>query len=502
MRTVSSLYEKLNLFPSVKHLYFGTNKHNFFESAEHVAKNMKNLVHLSFENLQGPIFYPLVPIKFIDLSLITPQPSIKQLVIQGISYESDNFLLYIMKKYPGLQNFKINPGKGLVMRHDLLMEKIKSEKNNFSVPILAKFMAFVSNCYIHSMDFFYTALSTDELLSYYWSLRDPDESKELIVVYSEGEEWLSGELQPIDTDSLVHIRLDLDLPSRKKAVFLNYKPSKISLPHLKIIEKAGKDIDRLVVCIGPVKCINIIDDSSEDMVKIIDGYFFSHIIQHCFRLKTLHVMLARMLLFNSEQYEFINRSITELNLECVVISDAVLSQISRQIPNLRRLVLKDIHRLKKYNKYTDPNFNCVVDMASTSFRYLHVENYVLDGLSLHNYPTEILVKLTTEDSEIFYKYAPSGRIDYFGKKSGEHEYDKNLIVTRAVQIDEENYYNGLRDFNCFNLHVICISLNYLVVSLEKVNPILSCSILIQDNNNGVSFSSEEKMKSYYMQTNS
>lgn len=67
-------------------------------------------------------------------------------------------------------------------------------------------------------------------------------------------------------------------------------------------------------------------------------------------------------------------------------------------------------------------------------------------------------------------------------------------------IDEEYYNIGLLDDNCANLHVNCKSLNYLVVSLRKINPILSCftSKLDKDSDNDINSMDEEEMRAYFM----
>lgn len=499
-----SLYKKLDLFPNVKHLHFGTNKYSFFDTAENV-QNMQNLQHLSFENLEGTVFNSVAPVEYIDLSTITPQPNIKQLTLQGISYGNDNFLSYLMKKFPRLHYLKINPGRGMVVSHGPLMEKIKSEKNNFTVLVLAQFMAFVSKCYIHSIDFFYTTLKTEDILKAFWSLCNPKEIKQLVIAYSEGLEWLSSGAEFDNSDSLVHIRLHVDSLTRKKAVALNYKFSKISLPHLRVIETNGAAIERLVIRFGPKKILSMIEDSDDKMLDMIEGYFFSHIIRHCVKLKTLHITLAHILILSPEF--FFNRSITNLELAYVGISDTVLSEISRRIPNLRRLVLKDIHLITNEGDYANPNFYSIFDMPLSSFRFLHIENYTLDGLSKNEYPTIILIKLTTVQGERFYKHAPIGEIIYTGRNteetsSNEKNKLKDTVYPRAIKIDGEEYYNGLGSKNCANLHVLCNSVNYLEVSLKKVNPLLACCIVSPDWENDACFEDDTKQRSYYMEFSS
>ncbi|KAI7868683.1 uncharacterized protein EV154DRAFT_571313 [Mucor mucedo] len=470
-KSLTSLYDKLGLFSNVHHLCFGTNKYSFLDTVEHVAQNMQGLKHLSFENLEGTVFNPEAQIEYIDLSLVSSQHNIKRLTVQGISYGNDNFLLFLMKKFPKLEYLKINPKKGLVISHGPLMEKIKAEKSNFTVPVLARFMSFVSKCSVHSMDFFYTTLNTEDILSTYWSLCAPEETKQLVVAYFEGLEWLSGGTEFEDSDSLVNIRLHIDPFTRQKAVALNYKFSKVILPHLGLLEKNGAIIEQLVMRIGPKKILSITEDlDDEDMLDMIEGYFFSHILQYCVKLKTLHITLAEIIMLNPDQS--FNRSITYLDLNYVGVSDTILFQISTIIPNLRRLILKDIHLVKNSDKYVDPYFNSVLDMPLTTFRFLHIENYTVDGLSINEYPTEILIKLTTVDGERFFKYAPGEEISYIGLNiewtNKEKKKFNNTSHNRAVNIGEDEYYNGLGSKTCANLHVLCNSVNYLEVSLKKI----------------------------------
>jgi hypothetical protein len=58
----------------------------------------------------------------------------------------------------------------------------------------------------------------------------------------------------------------------------------------------------------------------------------------------------------------------------------------------------------------------------------------------------------------------------------------------------------LLDDNCADLHVNCKSLNYLVVSLRKINPIISCCTLKldKDSDNDIDSMDEEEMRAYFI----
>lgn len=102
----SSLYDQLHFFPNIKELFLETRKRNFIQYSELATKNMPNLKVVGYENTIDENYRVIAAHKPVDLSLITPQYNVKELVIEGICYENDNFLLYLMTKYPALKSIK------------------------------------------------------------------------------------------------------------------------------------------------------------------------------------------------------------------------------------------------------------------------------------------------------------------------------------------------------------------------------------------------------------
>lgn len=110
------------------------------------------------------------------------------------------------------------------MVNEAILVKIKSAQNEFSVPVLFRFMAFVSKYDFHSMDLLYTTLNVDQLLNNYWRLCDPKEPKVVVLIYTKKKEWEYPEIQQCEnSDSMLHIHMDIDSSVNEKVVMSNYK---------------------------------------------------------------------------------------------------------------------------------------------------------------------------------------------------------------------------------------------------------------------------------------
>lgn len=505
----SSLYDQLHLFPKVKKITLQTNKHSFYQCSEQITRYMPNIKALCYEIIEDTNINGLASYKPVDISLVAPQHSVKDLVIEGFCYENDNFLLYLMAKFPALRSIRLNEKRDWIIRQPELFRKIKSKHNNFTVPVLSKFMAFVEKCNFYNMNLFYTTLNVDEVLKSYWNLRNHKDMKLVGLTYAEGTNWNDpAEQQLTDGNELVNIDLEIDQSIDKKAAMLNYTSAGTNLPHLKLIENIGKDIDSLIVCIGPDKCMNIYYGQDDENVTLVHGGFLGHIIQHCTNLKKLQVYFSRILLFNCDNYSTINTCITELCLERVVVSENLFNDLSKLLPSLKRVQLKDIHYIDEEDEDEVDYFNTEINMPQTSFRFLYIKNHLLDGAYYSHYPSEILIKLTTSNGNNYYKYKSPVKIDIeessLDCESDEEEFDeveqeRRPVFPLAIQIDEKDFNSGLADHQFANIHITCKSLNYLVVSLKKISPALSCCVLIPDKIGKLTDPmNEEEMREYYM----
>ncbi|KAG2195321.1 hypothetical protein INT47_000474 [Mucor saturninus] len=502
----SNLYDQLELFPNVKQIYIGTNRYNFFEISEHVTKHMHKLNKVHYDILVDTNFNTLASYESVDLSLIAPQPGVKSLVIEAASYENDNFLLYLMKKYPKLQSIQINDLSSAIMSNDVLLKKIKSSKNNFSVNVLSQFMLFVSQCPIHSTDLLYTTLYTDEIFLKYWSLCGPTRPRMLAITYAEGSEsWRDTETQRSNNETLAHIYMSADYRTLSNSMIIDYKSCNTVFPHLRLIEKAGKELDHLVACIGQVYYRDTRIEDDQELMRMVEGKWFSHIIQHCTKLKSLRVLQTHIVWYNSVRNFPINTFITDLTLEQVAVCQHTLRRVSYLLPNLTRIILRHIYYDKSVTNQITSELKSVIDMPLATLRFLYAQDCLLDEEKKTLLPNLIQIKLTTAKGVSFYRSVLAKDMDHLHSMRIVEDFDdeEDLEITRAIAITEAEYLDKYREYQCLSLQVNCKSIDYLVVSLKELNPELACYVLMVngDSNTNLSPLEERNSRQYYGREN-
>ncbi|KAG2195317.1 hypothetical protein INT47_000470 [Mucor saturninus] len=500
----TSLYERLDMFPKVKRLYVDTNLHNFFDTAEDTAKAIPSLHGLFFENTETTRSVTVAPYKPVDISLIIPQLSLRYLIIQSISYENDNFLLYLMAKFSSIQRIYINRNKDNIA-YTPMLDRIRSAQNNFSVAVVSRFMAFLAKCESYSVDLFFTTLNVDEVLNGYWNLCSPGEPKKISVTYEQGADWPETDVHPADCNSLSHMSMNMNLLKEKNLIF-TYEPCNATFPHLRVLENTGKDLDQFSLCVGSGKNEDVLSGQDQNSIEMVNGKFFSHIIENCTSLKSLKVQKARIISLSFTQSLFEHSFLTEMTLEQVVISEDILKQLSAKLPSLKKLDLRNIHCNHEDINILAPKFNSTIDMLSTSFKYLSVQNYLLDGVCDSDYPSKLFIRVTVRDSNKYYRCTPCGESS-FTYNSSDDESDEEYAqkpemeyFDQATSVDEKEYTSGINDEGCSTVHVRCESLNYLVISLSKIDPDFGCSIVIQNDDTSVDISlmSKEEIHEYFV----
>lgn len=500
----SNLYNQLELFPNLRQLYIETNRHNFFEFSEHATKHIHKLKTLHYDNLATTNFESLTPYKYVDLSSITPQPEITSLTIEAASYENDNFLLYLMKKYPKLQTISINDLSSAIMYNKVLLDKIKSSKDKFSLSVLSQFMLFVSKCRIHSIDLLYTTLNVDELFIKFWDLCDPGFQKMFAISYAEGsEDWGNIETQPSDDESLAHIYMNADYRTHSNSMIVDYKLCKTVFPHLRLIEKTGKEIDHLVACIGPVFYRDTRIEEDQELLHMLEGKWFSHIVQHCTKLKTLRVLQTHIIWYSSVRDFPINTFITDLTLEQVVICQNTLRRISYLLPSLTRLVLRHIYYDRITTNCDTSKLESIIDMPTATLRFLYAQDCLLDEVKKNLLPNQIQVKLVNAKGVQFYRSVLAKDIDFNLIRTVEDfDDEEDMEIARAISITETEYLDAYADDRCLNLQINCKSIDYLVVSLKEINPELACYVLmVNDDNADLSITEERDLRVCYAKKN-
>lgn len=91
----------------------------------------------------------------------------------------------------------------------------------------------------------------------------------------------------------------------------------------------------------------------------------------------------------------------------------------------------------------------------------------------------MLLKVTADEGDLHCKYTSNKRVmDNTGsEKVVPVQLEEDSL---AYPIDKDEYEEFLEEGDWANIHIICKSVNYLAVSLEKINPLLSCIIMLID----------------------
>lgn len=501
----TSLYERLYMFPKVKRLYVDTNLHNFFETSENATEAMPVLHGLFFENTETSNTFALAPYEPVNLYYVEPQINIKYLIVQSISYENDNFLLYLMKKFSALERIYINQNKDTII-YTSMLNRIKSDQNNFSVAVVSKFMAFLSKCDIYSIDLFYTTLNVDEILNSYWELCDKNESKIVSIAYEQEEDWQEADTHPAYCNSLSRMTMNKNSTSKEKMLHFTYEPCSVAFPHLRVLENTGNELDQFSLSMGSKQNEDVYECRNQSLIDIINGEHFSHIIKNCRELRSLKIHKARIILLPFSQVSIKHYCLTDLTLEEVLISEDILQQISNILPALKKLNLKNIHCNPEDNDYIAPKFNNIIDMPSTAFKYLSVQNYLLDSVFHGNYPSKLFIRVTIGDHSKYYKCTSCGKAS-FNYDLSDDESDEECVPESEIKlfdyattVPEKEYAAGFNDRFCSTLHIKCKSLDYLMVSLSKINSCFGCAIILQNNNvpTDIFSKSREEIHEYFV----
>jgi hypothetical protein len=83
---------------------------------------------------------PIIINNTIDLSRIVARPDICKLNGKGLLIENDNYLLYLMHKYPQLELCSININNRFFGEFNAMGKNILSTRNNFTLPITVQFL--------------------------------------------------------------------------------------------------------------------------------------------------------------------------------------------------------------------------------------------------------------------------------------------------------------------------------------------------------------------------
>lgn len=339
----------------------------------------------------------------------------------------------------------------------------------------------------------------------------PKKPKVVAITYFEGYGYrelygLNGEM----------VRLRMNIPSSlgSSVILLNYSWLTFTLPHIPVLEECGNEIDHLILSINrnwrPLHYYEDMNGTLHlDSTDLMKGFCFGHAIKNCTKLKVLHFQQSALVSLDYDRHIFYNTSITDLILEDVFLATDTLTQLSKQLPSLKRLRMTRVGFSSDCNPQPLVPFHNTIDMPETSFRYLEAKNYVVQNFTTAHFllPKSIQIRLTTKDGEKFYKFKVRSLI--IPPEDDDFCMDRDTIdyfpeVTRfssAAEIDKKEYQFKINNNLCSgSLHIICESLNYLILSFGATNSSFGCSVLIPDKNtdSNVASMNEEEMCAYYL----
>lgn len=472
-----NFYDQLQLFPAVTKLGLKTNQRSFYEFAEYITQIGRNFEMLHYRYWREVDYDQLTPYQAVDLESITPCLAVKTLLLYNHSYENDNFLLYLMKKFPNLNTFYSNTyKKGDRLQH-IVLRRLKLSKNKFTIPVVSQFISFVEKCKTGYMDRLFVTFKVEEFLNYHWDTNQP-KVRSMGIEYSDRLERIFDRNRVVNyNDPLVQIKANTEYGLTR----FGFRSHGTHMPHYSILQQCGHRLDHLYISIdldqGEMRTLKA--------VKIVMGGFLCHLLHYCTTLKSLHIQNSYLIGGLSIDPPYINKSVTEMKLQSVHANNSVFPILSRLLPSLTRLILDDIWG-KEDRGYLDHHmFHYVIDMPYTSLKFLYIKNHCTKLIKTKFYPSQILIKLSTKTCTRYYGHFPAGPFNYNEKyviksKTSIPSTEEITNFPRAIEMDERNYKRELSNNRRIKIHIKCQSLDYLAVSFDKIHPSMTCHVLNLD----------------------
>lgn len=416
-----NLLKELGNFSKLKELTIKRHANDSLESFDKIIEKCQKLRKLDIGIY--PEFDHRITTADTDLSQVIPRPNIKTL--DGLCViQDDNTLLYIMHKFPCLQDLFINHS----WRDD-------SEENDgwivttsrITPNILTKFISFITpipSCAVTIS--IKIPLVVDALEEYTRVM-----SSKLFGFLSIGYAYTSI-LDPLLEQ---HAKLTMHRTTEYKnnqshEFFIDYNSIADNLPHLNVIERSGSSLAELTYRMNFDRVSKETHRKAYDMIY---GYFLDHIFSHCSSLRKLRLSSTKILDCNPTPS--LNTSISHLVLLNCYIGKNVLSQLSERIVSLKRMI---IVRCKLENPHNGLNTRYYhVDMPNTAFDTIRIKSEHTISL--------IGVKLNRGSHDEYYKllFDPTTHNYHAAVKSTRFayelmsDYEKNMkVYVRCKSIDK------------------------------------------------------------------
>jgi hypothetical protein len=444
------LCENLHQFPLLEELYIDNidSTSNTIESFDGIVDQCQALKEISFFVCPKTNAVPTISIdKTIDLSRIVARPNINRLCGVGLLIENDKSLLYLMHKYPGLKICNINHNKTFFDVATVIKQKMLSTRNNFSFPIIARFLSYLDKISIHSLDLLFTTQNTSDILLEYSRLCD-GVLKPLILIWDNSFEG-TGEVAQLEMSHLhPHRGNDEDRylgTDEDKYLGITYYTENKNSPYLKLIERCGhiiKDLSLfgLVVPSG--------DGNDTDNTRIANSSL-NYAFKFCPNLHRMEI--DNLTLMDCDTKLPISRSITYLRLSNITLTEDALNALLGKLPSLKHfsfLLFTLKGRGSSSDEYSeeeeeeDPfgkNIFCI-NMPSKSLETLTINNADFDAFKYE------LALVETEENSSYHYIKDS------------NDSDEGYVM---IEIDAEDF-NAIKE-DCKILHIRCKSVDMITL---------------------------------------
>lgn len=429
-----TLLEELQHFPKIKELVIKRHTEDCLESFDRIIEKCQNLKKLDIGIY--PEFDTKIAAVESDLFQIVPRPNIKTLDGQFV-VQDDNTLLYIMHKFPCLENLFINHSWRDDFEENGGLTMVAS---NITIDTFTKFISFITPIPSCVVSIYITIPLVVDAFEEYTRVMSSELSSFLSISYAYNS--------ALDSTLKQHAKLTMHRTSGYKTnqdheFFIDYNSIADTLAHLNVIEKIGSSLAELTYRMN----FDLVSkENNKKAYDMIHGYFLDHIFYHCPRLKKLRLSSTKLLDCNPALCS--NNSMSHLVLLNCYIGKDILSQLSKRIVCLTKMI---IVRCNLENPYGGVNTRYYhIDMPSTAFDVIRIKS--VHTISL------IGVKLNRGGHDEYYKLL------FDTRTLGYHAAEKSTRFAYELMSDYEK--NMKVYIRCSNIRKIQLFMN---ASVDGVN---------------------------------
>lgn len=440
------LSSELAEFPRLKNLTVTKHSDESLETLDSLIEKCQSLetVTLGLSPAHSES-YPVRSREAIDLSSVTPRPLIKSLTTTAV-IDRDNTLLYIMHKFPNLNQLTINESYDVDYRINVYIA-LNSITTTFTAAVLTKFLDYLRKIPAHSIGYFYPGLGeiSDALLEHWINFPDAEHSVNFEYQIHQGIFHVYSSISSSKLGTLLEIKNGVPTLVFKH---LNGR----QLPHIEIFDRGGDFINHLQINFGGDAYFskNIIKYDSK---KMDAGNSFDDIFYYCTNLKSLTIINGHFIRCNPDKMRK-SKNTKHLKLSHVHLYAGLLEELAIRLPNLTRLTI-DCCKFTDINGRLLSKQNYTMNMPNITLEYM-----VLTFQKGCRMSPTIMFELTS--------VASNNKKRYFVASYDEME-SKYKLVRVA---DDKRFEKSLDNRACPTFSITCHSFSSFIVTVaEKTNNI-------------------------------